>query len=330
MSLVASGAMALKETRRLPPQIRRKALEQLSRDRLLDITDSYGLDVEDRRVIDDHIIAIMRSRSVNFEDILEGLTRDELKDICAALSLDESGREKAPLIDRILSLAEDEPRASARSPGPPEPAPRSEVDSQKTEPLGTATLVEKDPRKVFIIHGRERAIVEELKRFLKAMGLQAWSFVDESHEVPHNTHIAEIVARGVSKTKAVIALLTPDEFACLVPDLRGSADSERDVRRWQPRPNVIYEAGMAMALNREGTILVTVGQVDMPSDLDGILSVRMSNAIAARIDLRKKLMRVGCAVDLQLEDWMDSAQGGSFDISLLRKMPTDPFTTVNG
>ncbi|WP_164009890.1 TIR domain-containing protein [Pyxidicoccus trucidator] len=304
--------------------MRRAALQELSRDRLSDITTVFDLHVEDRRVYEQHISAIVRSRSVEFADVLELLTRDELKAICLALDVDESGREKAPLIERILELGaiEDvsEP-AEPQQPHPPVSPPK--VDAA----VPTVAPPAKDGKKVFIIHGRDRATLQELKRFLKGVGLQAWTFVDEFHESVSNTPIVEIVARGVSKTRAVIALLTPDEFACLVPERREPTESERNIRRWQPRPNVIYEAGMAMGLNRDGTILVTVGHVELPSDLDGILHIRLTNGIDSRRTLRRKLMQAGCEVEPNLEDWMEPSLGGDFSVTVAtRPFPEDPFS----
>ncbi|NOK32027.1 hypothetical protein HMI49_02260 [Corallococcus exercitus] len=276
--------------------------------------------MDDRRIHEQHVVAIVRSRSVNFADVLEILSRDELKDICSALGLDDSGREKVPLIERILELGDEESEVEPKGPTDPDTA-------LGPDPVVPVALPQKDGKKVFIIHGRDRATLQELKHFLKGLGLQAWTFVDEFHESISNTPIVEIVARGVSKTRAVIALLTPDEFACLVPERREAAESERNVRRWQPRPNVIYEAGMAMGLNREGTIMVTVGNVELPSDLDGILHIRLTNGTESRRTLRKKLMQAGCEVDMNLDDWMDPAQGGDFSITVAaRSFPEDPFS----
>ncbi|MBJ6763850.1 N-6 DNA methylase [Myxococcaceae bacterium JPH2] len=91
---------------RLPPQQRRSALEQLSRDRLIRLSDHFGLDVGDRRVAENHIDAIIRSRSVDFGELLGLLKREELQSICEALGLDRGGREKEVLVRRILNLGE--------------------------------------------------------------------------------------------------------------------------------------------------------------------------------------------------------------------------------
>lgn len=84
------------------PKIRRRALSALGRDRLSGLTEQFGLDVEDRRVLDQHVDALVRARSVDFAEVLGTLKREELQGICDALELDRSGKEKDVLIARIL------------------------------------------------------------------------------------------------------------------------------------------------------------------------------------------------------------------------------------
>jgi type I restriction enzyme M protein len=86
----------------LPPRQRRAALETLSRDRLADLTVQFGLAVEDRRAQAAHVDALVRARSLDFGELLRQLQRDELKAICGALGLDSAGKEKEPLVRRIL------------------------------------------------------------------------------------------------------------------------------------------------------------------------------------------------------------------------------------
>jgi len=89
-------------TEALPPRKRRQALELLSRPRLAELTEHFELEVEDRRVHAEHVDALIRSRLVEFADILPLLYRDELKAMCEELGFDSSGREKQPLVDRLL------------------------------------------------------------------------------------------------------------------------------------------------------------------------------------------------------------------------------------
>jgi len=70
---------------------------------LNELTNRFNLAVEDRRVLDQHIDALVRSRSLDFAEVLNTLKREELQAICGALGLDRSGREKDALVQRILS-----------------------------------------------------------------------------------------------------------------------------------------------------------------------------------------------------------------------------------
>ncbi|NOK32800.1 SAM-dependent DNA methyltransferase [Corallococcus exercitus] len=90
----------------LTPQQRRSALEQLSRDRLIRLSDHFKLDVGDRRVVENHISALIGSMSVDFEELLGLLKREELQAICEGLGLDRGGREKNVLVQRILNLGD--------------------------------------------------------------------------------------------------------------------------------------------------------------------------------------------------------------------------------
>jgi hypothetical protein len=117
---------------RLAPKARRTVLEQLSRDRLSELTTRFELDVDDRRSTDSHIDAIVRKRSLDFHRVLDVLQREELQAACDALGLDSGGREKAKLVARIVGNGEhiegeDEPEqaSSSRSSTPPPMSVRS-------------------------------------------------------------------------------------------------------------------------------------------------------------------------------------------------------------
>ena len=89
----------------MPPK--RRVLESLTRQELQEAVDRYDLQVADRRVKDQLVDALAASRRAALPEVLESLSRDRLKEICRSLDLDDSGREKALLIERLAG-----PRAS--------------------------------------------------------------------------------------------------------------------------------------------------------------------------------------------------------------------------
>lgn len=94
---------------------KRKILEVLTRTGLLDIARHYeitGLTAQSKADIVD---ALAGSRTVQPEEFLTLFGRDDLKGICQSLGLDESGREKQVLMDRLMGRESEtnEPQATA-------------------------------------------------------------------------------------------------------------------------------------------------------------------------------------------------------------------------
>ena len=70
-------------------------------------------------------------------------------------------------------------------------------------------------------------------------------------------YIGAILDASFSRAHAVVVLLTPDDEAILRPQFRSDSDPPQEVEpSGKARPNVLFEAGMAMGRNHERTILV--------------------------------------------------------------------------
>jgi type I restriction enzyme M protein len=80
---------------------KRQILDLLTRPELQDIADQFQLEVADRRVKDQLVDAAAGSRKVVLADVLAAFSRDRLKELCSTLGLDESGKEKAVLVERL-------------------------------------------------------------------------------------------------------------------------------------------------------------------------------------------------------------------------------------
>ncbi|MFS8067827.1 MAG: SAP domain-containing protein, partial [Byssovorax sp.] len=92
---------------------KRDILAQLTGEELLTIIDRFALPVPDRRARESLEGAVASSKKATLAEILPGYARDRLKELCRALGLDDSGKEKAAIVERLLS-----PRAQG------EPLPR--------------------------------------------------------------------------------------------------------------------------------------------------------------------------------------------------------------
>jgi predicted nucleotide-binding protein len=185
-----------------------------------------------------------------------------------------------------------------------------------------------DPRKVFVIHGRHDPAREELAVFLRAMDLQPVWFTDVRKQLGGSPNVIDIVARGMKIAQGVIALFVPEEFASLHPELK-KTETGVGVERWQARPNVIFEAGMAYQRDPARVVLVVLGQAALYTDVAGIHVLRPTNAYdkdSHRAILRGTLAEgMQCAVNMHSNDWMTA---GDFD-SAIKGLPEvstrDPF-----
>jgi len=81
---------------------KRQVLESMSKNDLLPFVESWELEVADKRVKDQVVDALAKSKKARLEEILEALSRDGLKALCQSLQLDDGGRKKSDLVDRIL------------------------------------------------------------------------------------------------------------------------------------------------------------------------------------------------------------------------------------
>ncbi|HTU69866.1 MAG TPA: TIR domain-containing protein [Candidatus Baltobacteraceae bacterium] len=166
-----------------------------------------------------------------------------------------------------------------------------------------------DRSKVFVIYGRDRRY-REFFAFLRAIGLHPleWNTIvqDMGESSPYTL---DVVKHGLSIAQAFVAFVTPDEHATLLPSLTAGNDSMGDKERDQPRPNVLIELGMALALAQRRTLVIFVGTAALGSDVAGINGIIFDGEAASRHSVAERLRAVGCAVNTSGLDWLDA---GSF------------------
>ncbi len=78
----------------------------------------------------------------------------------------------------------------------------------------------------------------------------------------------------------------------------------------QPRQNVIYEAGMAMALAPTRTLIVATPGTKTLSDLAGRHVAYLSNSLQARKRVVGRLQTMGLRVDDSGQDWLAAGDFG--------------------
>jgi hypothetical protein len=80
---------------------KRDVLPLLTRDELLSVVDRFELAPKDRRAKDGLVETVAASKKATLAEILPELSRDRLKELCRAFDLDDGGREKGALVERL-------------------------------------------------------------------------------------------------------------------------------------------------------------------------------------------------------------------------------------
>lgn len=161
-----------------------------------------------------------------------------------------------------------------------------------------------DARKVFVIHGRNMVARDQIFTFLRSLGLAP---IEWAHAIEATgkaaPYIGEVLDVAFTSAQAIVVLETPDDVAYLRTDIADPDDPETSPQG-QPRPNVLFEAGMAMGRNPDRTIIVEFGRIKQFSDIHGRHTVRLDNTPQKRQDFRNRLATAGCEVDAVGTDWL--------------------------
>lgn len=128
--------------------------------------------------------------------------------------------------------------------------------------------------RIFIVHGHDESSRTELELFLTKLGLQ--SFVLQNTSGNGQT-IIEALESEIGKKSTYnqfgIVLLTPDDEGYSIQDGETS-------KRKRARQNAVLEMGMLIsALGRKNVAILKKGDIEVPSDADGILYIPYNKSI---------------------------------------------------
>ena len=188
---------------------------------------------------------------------------------------------------------------------------RTRSESQQREPPETdGEDMPKNPRDVFVVHGRDQEARDAIFNFLRAVGLNPMEWEESRHLTGKTSpYIGEVLDAAFAAAQAIVVLLTGDDEARLRADLRGSSEPPHEMNLTpQARSNVLFEAGMALGRHPDRTVLVELGDLRPFSDIAGRHTVRLQNGGAReRQTIVQRLKDAGCDVVTDARsDWLDS------------------------
>jgi predicted nucleotide-binding protein len=204
-------------------------------------------------------------------------------------------------IERRPAGNDDHSHHAVIRPGIPTPiAEPALIADERTVMPGSKT--DDKHKRVMVIYGHDEEANRALFDCLRAMGLQPqeWGQLIKQSQVG-SPYIGAVLDEAFKSVQAVVAFFTPDEHVVT----RASCEAGQYAWRLQARPNVLIEAGMALVTHPRETILLILGNQELPSDLAGRHFIRLDGSVPPLKDLGERLQTAGCAVELSGTDWLN-------------------------
>ena len=164
-----------------------------------------------------------------------------------------------------------------------------EDENQAPTPSAINENERKNTNEVFIIHGRDNEAKETVARLLETLGLEPVIL----HEQPNQGRTIIEKFEEHAQVRFAVVLLTPDDV--------GSLKGEENHLKPRARQNVIFEFGFFIGrLGRHRVCALTKGDVEIPSDYDGVVYVPLDDHGAWKMKLVKELKAAEFDVDANL------------------------------
>lgn len=158
------------------------------------------------------------------------------------------------------------------------------TDREKQNELAAAEPSQS--RKIFVVHGHDEAAKEATARFLKALDFEPIIL----HEQPNGGRTLIEKFEKFSDVAFAVVLLTPDDTA--FSKKRPAETHDR------ARQNVVFELGFFIGkLGRANVCPLLTGDVEQPSDYDGVAYVKMDPGSGWKLLLAREMRAAGLAID---------------------------------
>ena len=162
-------------------------------------------------------------------------------------------------------------------------------DGESSKNFDFQVEVMKNTKKVFVIHGHDESAREMVARFLEKLRLEPVIL----HEQPNKGRTIVEKFMDHADVGFVVVLLTPDDVGALA--------TNGEELKPRARQNVILELGFFIGkLGRERVAPFVKGEVETPSDYDGVVYTKLDDAGGWKTKLIQELKAAGFAIDANL------------------------------
>ncbi len=153
---------------------------------------------------------------------------------------------------------------------------------------------------VFIVHGRNLEMKSAISDFLSSLNISTLEWEDCVRATGEpSPYVGDVLEKAFELTKVVIILLTPDDCAKLKEEFWKDKEEPFETKlTGQARPNVLFEAGIAMGIMKKRTIIIEIGDLRPYSDIVGRNVVRLDNKEPSRKRLIERLKTAGLNIKI--------------------------------
>lgn len=154
--------------------------------------------------------------------------------------------------------------------------------------------------KVFVVHGHDAGLKAQVARFVGELDLEP-VVLSEQASGGSQTIIEKIEEHD--EVGFAVVLLTPDDVGTAKTAIEEAEDEEAavDALNHRARQNVVFEMGYFMArLGRERVVGLYKGDLELPSDYQGVVYIDADNEAEWQRDLALELREAGLEVDLNV------------------------------
>ena len=136
--------------------------------------------------------------------------------------------------------------------------------------------------RIFIVHGHDKGLQQEVARIIEKQGLQPIILNEQTNQ--GRTIIEKI--EHYSDAQAAICLFTPDD--------EGKSKKEPK-HKSRARQNVVFETGYFLGkLGRNRLVIIADSELELPSDMQGVVYTNIN----WKFELLKELKAMGYTIDL--------------------------------
>jgi|SRR5579871_838497 len=158
---------------------------------------------------------------------------------------------------------------------------------------------------LFVVHGRDKNLNEDMFGLLRALGLNPVEWAKAVAKTRgNNPDVDKIIGGQMKAVQGIVVMISPDEQAKLKAKFRDPAVPTEAELQDQARPNVLFEAGWAFGAYPDKTLLVRVGNTRPISDLGGKHIMKLTNSAASRKEFAQRLKKMKFKVDTEGTSWL--------------------------